>query len=170
MREKISNGFQKFSYIEFYMSSKSLVNCFVWKPSILLEHCIKLTFSGCPQKFYHGFMYIVPSSGHALLNLNLPFFNWFLGLRLFSDVWSENDELFERLIEIYSNPPIQYYTILQTFRLTSAYQKKIFVTHVKNKNGTAEHNQISFTNKHVSTQLNSKVDKVRKKISTVVST
>ena len=28
----------------------------------------------CPQKFYHTrFMYISPSSGHSLLNLNLPF-------------------------------------------------------------------------------------------------
>ena len=28
---------------------------------------------------------------------------------LFSDVWSENAALFERLMEIYSNPPILYY-------------------------------------------------------------
>ena len=27
----------------------------------------------------------------------------------FSDVWSENAALFERLMEIYSNPPILYY-------------------------------------------------------------
>ena len=26
-----------------------------------------------PQKNYHRFMYIAPSSDHALLNLNLPF-------------------------------------------------------------------------------------------------
>ena len=30
-------------------------------------------------------------------------------MRLFSDVWSENDALFERLMEIHSNPPILYY-------------------------------------------------------------
>ena len=35
------------------------------------------------------------------------FFNWFYGgLRLFSDVWSGNAALFERLMEIHSNPPI----------------------------------------------------------------
>ena len=28
---------------------------------------------------------------------------------MFSDVWSENAELFERLMEIHSNPPILYY-------------------------------------------------------------
>ena len=28
---------------------------------------------------------------------------------LFSDVWSENAALFERLMEIHSNPPILYY-------------------------------------------------------------
>ena len=26
----------------------------------------------CPPKFYHRVMYIAPSSGHELLNLNLP--------------------------------------------------------------------------------------------------
>ena len=34
---------------------------------------MKLTFSGCPQKFYHRVMYLAPSSGHILLNLILPF-------------------------------------------------------------------------------------------------
>ena len=33
----------------------------------------KLTFLGCPRKFYHRVMYIAPSSGHILLNLNFPF-------------------------------------------------------------------------------------------------
>ena len=28
---------------------------------------------------------------------------------LFSDVWSENAALFERLVEIHSNPPILYF-------------------------------------------------------------
>ena len=28
---------------------------------------------------------------------------------MFSDVWSENAALFERLMEIHSNPPILYY-------------------------------------------------------------
>ena len=30
-------------------------------------------------------------------------------MKLFSDLWSENAALFERLMEIPSNPPIQYY-------------------------------------------------------------
>ena len=34
---------------------------------------IKLTFSGCPRKFYHRVMYIAPSSGHIALNCNMPF-------------------------------------------------------------------------------------------------
>ena len=37
---------------------------FCLKPFIFLENCIKLTFSGCPRKFYHRVMYIAPSSGH----------------------------------------------------------------------------------------------------------
>ena len=53
-------------------------------------------------------MYIAPSSGHISLNLNMPF-KWIGGLRSFSDVWSENAALFERLMEIHSNPPKLYY-------------------------------------------------------------
>ena len=34
---------------------------------------------------------------------------WSQGLRLFSDVWSENAALFKRLMKIHSNPPILYY-------------------------------------------------------------
>ena len=79
------------------------------KPSIFWENCIKLTFSGCPRKFYHRVMYIAPSSGHISLNLNMLFKFILRSLRLFSDVWSENATLFERLMEIHSNPPILYY-------------------------------------------------------------
>ena len=43
---------------------------------------------GCPREFYHRFMYTALSSGHSLLNLNVPFKG---SLRLFSDAWSEND-------------------------------------------------------------------------------
>ena len=46
---------------------------FCQKPSIFWENCIKLTFSGSPQRFYHRFMYIAPSSGRDLMNLDLPF-------------------------------------------------------------------------------------------------
>ena len=65
-----------------------------------------------PLKILHVVMYIAPSIGHILLNINLHFklinrVNH--GLRLFSDVWSENASLFESLMEIYSNPPILYY-------------------------------------------------------------
>ena len=35
-----------------------------------LANCKKITFSGCPRKFYHRVMYIAPSSGHILFNLN----------------------------------------------------------------------------------------------------
>ena len=56
------------------MSSKSPVNVFVWNhASIFWETCIKLTFSGCPRKFYHRVMYRAPSSGHISLNFNMPF-------------------------------------------------------------------------------------------------
>ena len=52
-------------------------------------------------------MYIAPSSGHALLKLNLPILC--ILRRLFSDVWSDNAVLFERLIGNHSNPPILCY-------------------------------------------------------------
>ena len=52
-------------------------------------------------------MYIAPSSGHISLNFNMPFE---LILRKFEvDVWKENAALFERFMEIHSNPPILYY-------------------------------------------------------------
>ena len=43
-----------------FMNSESLVNYFVWN----YEYFEK--FGGCPppQEFYHGFMYIAPSSDH----------------------------------------------------------------------------------------------------------
>ena len=40
---------------------------------IFWENCIIPKFSGCPQNFYYRVMYRAPSSGHELLNLNLPF-------------------------------------------------------------------------------------------------
>ena len=46
---------------------------FCLKPSLFLEICKKLSFSGCHQKVYHRFMYIAPSSDHSLLTPNLPF-------------------------------------------------------------------------------------------------
>ena len=54
-------------------------------------------------------MNIAPSSGNKLLNLNLPFKMILRGLRLFSDVWSQNAALFERFIEI--NKIYKYYTM-----------------------------------------------------------
>ena len=54
-------------------------------------------------------MYIAPSSGHILFNLDL-LFKWILRrFQVVSDVWSENAAMFERLMEIHSNPPILYY-------------------------------------------------------------
>ena len=37
---------------------------------------------------------------------------------MFSDVWSENAALFERLMEIYSNPPILYYGFKHEFKIS----------------------------------------------------
>ena len=54
-------------------------------------------------------MYIAPSSGHILLNINFPFKLILSKFDAVFDVWSENAALFERLMEIHSNPPIQYY-------------------------------------------------------------
>ena len=59
-------------------------------------------------------MYIAPSSGHISLNCNMPFK---LIVRRFEVVFlmsgtRANAALFERLIEIHSNPPILYYNIV----------------------------------------------------------
>ena len=64
-------------------------------------------FGMSPKILPYRVMYIAPSSG-----LNMPFkliLRRFEPLRLFSNVWSKNDALFERLMEIHSNPPILYY-------------------------------------------------------------
>ena len=56
----------------------------------------------------------VPSSTLEPKHINLPF-KWFVykgDVRLFSGVWSENAALFERLMEIHSNPPILHVCIL----------------------------------------------------------
>ena len=86
------------------MSSQSPVNLFVQN-----QNCIKLTLSGCPREFSHRdtCMYIAPSSGHTSFNFNMPF--KLILRRLFSNVWSENTALFERLMEIHSNSPKLYY-------------------------------------------------------------
>ena len=69
-------------------------------------------------------MYRAPSSGLISLKINVPL-KLILkgGLRLFSDVWSENAALFERLMEIHSNPPILCYgfntSFLYMYPLTS---------------------------------------------------
>ena len=91
------------------MSFKSPLNRFVRNHPYFLENCIKLKFSGCPRKVFHTVMYIAPSRGHELWSLFCRL-NWFSGgLRLLFNVWSENAPLFERLMEIHSNPPILYY-------------------------------------------------------------
>ena len=63
-------------------------------------HKKKRTYSfGMPQEFYHRFMYIAPSSGEPLPNLNLPF-KWILWrFEVVSDVWSENAALFNKKYE-----------------------------------------------------------------------
>ena len=45
----------------------------VLSETAIWENCIKLTFSGCPRKFYHRVIYIAPSCGHISLNFNTPF-------------------------------------------------------------------------------------------------
>ena len=54
-------------------------------------------------------MYIAPSSGHISLNLTMPFKLIIRKFEVVSNVWSENTTLFERLMEIHSNPPKLYY-------------------------------------------------------------
>ena len=87
------------------MSSKSLVNCFVGNHQNF-EKLHKTNIFGMPKKSLHRVMYIAPSSGHILFNLNLLFKLVLRRFEVFSDVWSENAALFERLMEINSNPPI----------------------------------------------------------------
>ena len=60
-------------------------------------------------------MYIAPSSSHEMMNLHLTFRLILRRLRLFSDVWSENAALPERLMEINSNP--LYYTMALSFKI-----------------------------------------------------
>ena len=61
-----------------------------------------------PRKFYHRVMYIAPSIGHISLNFNMPFIFILRRFEVIFYVWSENTALFERLMEINSNPPILY--------------------------------------------------------------
>ena len=80
------------------MNSKSPVNLVVWNPYYFEKIAKKKSFSGCPQKCYHRFMNIVPSSGETLTNLNLPL-RWIL--RRFEVLFyflSENAVLLKRLI------------------------------------------------------------------------
>ena len=44
---------------------------------------------------------------------------------MFSDVWSENAALFERLMEIHSNPPILYYHGFNSIITTWAFTFKL---------------------------------------------
>ena len=62
-----------FVYRVVRVRTTSPVNLFVWNHQFFWENCIKLTFSGCPRKFYHRVMHIAPSSGHISLNCNMPF-------------------------------------------------------------------------------------------------
>ena len=99
---KFCDGFCLFKLHVSY-TSKSPVNRFVWNFVINILRKLHKTdiFWDAPKTC--TIMYIDPSSGHSLLSLNLPFK---LVLR---SVWSENAALFERLLEIHSNPPILYY-------------------------------------------------------------
>ena len=48
---------------------------------------------------------------------------------MFSDVWSENAALFERLMEIHSNPPILYYG----FKKKHSYKEKKIIRNEETK-------------------------------------
>ena len=75
------------------MNSKSLVNCFPETIKIFEKFARKPNIFAIPQEFHHRFMYIAPSSGHSLLNPNVPF-KLILRLKLFSDARGENAALF----------------------------------------------------------------------------
>ena len=64
-----------------------------------------------PRKFDHRVMYIELPLVVAFCWTSICLLNWIYkgSLRLFSDVWGENADLFERLVEIHSNPPLLYY-------------------------------------------------------------
>ena len=91
------------------MNSRSLVNCFVWSHQYSEKSAKKQTFLGCPENFTIGLCTKLPLVVvHCWTSVCI--LNWFWGgLRLFSDVWSENDALFKRLMKIHWNPPIQYF-------------------------------------------------------------
>ena len=64
-------------------------------------HKVLMNSKSLVNHFYHRFMYIAPSSGEPLPNLNLPF-KWILRrFEVVSDVWSENAALFKRLMKIH---------------------------------------------------------------------
>ena len=86
------------------------MNRLVWNHQYFEKIALNKNFWDASENFPIEFIiYIAPSSGHILLVLNLPFKLIQGGMRLFSDIWSENAALFERLLEIHSNPPILYY-------------------------------------------------------------
>ena len=68
-KKQFCNGFCLWSF----MSSKSLVNWFVWNHQYFEKFAKIITLLGCPRKFYHRFMHITPSSVRSLVNLNVPF-------------------------------------------------------------------------------------------------
>ena len=87
------------------------------KPSIFWEICKTQDYQGDTDNSTIGLCTKLPLvMVHCWLSICL--FKWFhRGLRLFSDVWSENPALFKRLMKIHSNPPILlwlYYPIIVT--------------------------------------------------------
>ena len=46
---------------------------------------------------------------------------------LFSDVWNENAALFERLMEIHSNPPIQWNLVIKRSDITKPSYNKVIL-------------------------------------------
>ena len=74
-------------------------------------------------------------------------------MRLFSDVWSENAALFERLMEIHSNPPILYYGFNPLTMMPEKSQAGVYGDCVlyQNAKGIQRVNSLLINGNHVST-------------------
>ena len=63
------------------------------------------------------YMYVQSSSsGHLLLNLDVPFKLIIRGLEVVFLIWKENAALFRRMMKIHSNPPILYQSVISLLK------------------------------------------------------
>ena len=105
------------------MTSKSLVNCFVWNHQYFAKFAIKQTFCGggggdggnC-NRFTCTCMYIAPSSACSLPTHNMPFKVILRRFDVVYDVKRENTALSNiEWWKFISNPPISYYNGFKCF-------------------------------------------------------